>query len=97
MWTELAASAGSLPQVVVSETIGHGCSRESLEHIQDAIRTQNLNRVVVGACSPRTHEGLFQETVRKAGLNKYLVEIANLRDQDTWVHRDRPAECRRQG
>ena len=85
------STAARLPQVVVAETIGHGCSRESLEHIQDAIRTQNLNRVVVGACSPRTHEGLFQETVRKAGLNKYLVEIANLRDQDTWVHRDRPA------
>ena len=90
---EVAASVAGLPQVVVSETIGHGCSRESLEHIQDAIRTQNLNRVVVGACSPRTHEGLFQETVRKAGLNKYLVEIANLRDQDTWVHRDRPADA----
>jgi heterodisulfide reductase subunit A len=87
---ELAASMAGLPQVVVSKTIGYGCSRESLEHIQDAIRTQNLNRVVVGACSPRTHEGLFQETVRKAGLNKYLVEIANLRDQDTWVHRDQP-------
>jgi heterodisulfide reductase subunit A len=87
---ELAASVASLPQVVVSETIGHGCSRESLEHIQAAIRTQNLNRVVLGACSPRTHEGLFQETVRKAGLNKYLVEIANLRDQDTWIHGDHP-------
>ena len=49
--------------------------------------------MVVGACSPRTHEGLFQETVRKAGLNKYLVEIANLRDQDTWVHPDRPGEA----
>ena len=48
---------------------------------------------MVGACSPRTHEGLFQETVRKAGLNKYLVEIANLRDQDTWVHPDRPVEA----
>jgi heterodisulfide reductase subunit A len=87
---QVAKTAGLLPQVVVSETIGHGCSRESLEHIQDAISRLNLNRVVVGACSPRTHEGLFQETVRKAGLNKYLVEIANLRDQDTWVHRDRP-------
>ena len=87
---QVAKSAGLLPQVVVSETIGHGCSRESLEHIQDAISRLNLNRVVVGACSPRTHEGLFQETVRKAGLNKYLVEIANLRDQDTWVHRDLP-------
>ena len=55
-----------------------------------SISRLNLNRVVIGACSPRTHEGLFQETVRKAGLNKYLVEIANLRDQDTWVHQDRP-------
>ena len=90
---KVAENAGLLPQVVVSETIGHGCSRESLEHIQDTIRTMNLNRVVVGACSPRTHEGLFQETVRKAGLNKYLVEIANLRDQDTWVHRDRPVNA----
>ncbi len=87
---ELAASVASLPQVVVSEAIGHGCSRASLEYIQAAIRSQNLNRVVVGACSPRTHEGLFQETVRKAGLNKYLVEIANLRDQDTWIHGDLP-------
>jgi len=90
---KVAANAGLLPQVVVSENIGHGCSLESLEHIQDAISRLNLNRVVVGACSPRTHEGLFQETVRKAGLNKYLVEIANLRDQDTWVHRDRPVNA----
>jgi heterodisulfide reductase subunit A len=90
---KVAAHAGLLPQVVVSESIGHGCSLESLEHIQDAIRKLNLNRVVVGACSPRTHEGLFQETVRKAGLNKYLVEIANLRDQDTWVHRDLPGDA----
>jgi heterodisulfide reductase subunit A len=88
---EVAASAALLPQVVVSETIGHGCSHESLEHIQDTIRKLNLNRVVLGACSPRTHEGLFQETVRKAGLNKYLVEIANLRDQDTWIHGDLPS------
>ena len=90
---QVAARAGLLPQVVVSETIGHGCSLESLEHIQDAISRLKLNRVVVGACSPRTHEGLFQETVRKAGLNKYLVEIANLRDQDTWVHRDLPGKA----
>ena len=89
----MTKSMADLPQVVVAETIGHGCSRESLEHIQAAIRSKNLNRVVLGACSPRTHEGLFQETVRKAGLNKYLVEIANLRDQDTWVHRDLPAQA----
>jgi heterodisulfide reductase subunit A len=87
---EVAARVADLPQVMVSETIGHGCSRESLEHIRATILSKRLNRVVVGACSPRTHEGLFQETVRQAGLNKYLVEIANLRDQDTWVHRDFP-------
>jgi heterodisulfide reductase subunit A2 len=86
----VAASMAKLPQVVVSETIGHGCSSASLDHIRNSILQKNLNRVVVGACSPRTHERLFQETVRKTGLNKYLVEIANLRDQDTWVHGNLP-------
>jgi heterodisulfide reductase subunit A len=82
-----------LPQVAVSEMIGRGCSRESLEHIQQVTANLALNRVVIGGCSPRTHETLFQDTVRKAGLNKYLVEMANIRDQDTWVHVDRPAEA----
>jgi len=90
---ETAAYARGLPEVVVSEVVGHGCSRESLERIQEVIREQGLNRVVMGACSPRTHETLFQDTVRKAGLNKYLVEVANLRDQDTWVHAGSPEEA----
>ena len=54
------------------------------------IKEQNLNRVVVAACSPRTHEPLFQETVRNSGLNKYLFEQANIRDQCSWVHADEP-------
>jgi heterodisulfide reductase subunit A len=87
---DLAARASAIPQVVVAETVGRGCSRESVERIQEAIDKKRLNRVVIGACSPRTREALFQDAVRKAGLNKYLVEIANLRDQDTWVHLDRP-------
>ncbi len=90
---ETAAYARGLPEVVVSEVVGHGCSRESLERIQEVIREQGLNRVVMGACSPRTHETLFQDTVRRAGLNKYLVEVANLRDQDTWVHAGSPEEA----
>ena len=49
--------------------------------------------MVIGGCSPRTHETLFQDTVRKAGLNKYLVEMANIRDQDTWVHLDQPDDA----
>jgi heterodisulfide reductase subunit A len=73
--------------------VGHGCSRESLEVIRDAVLRERLNRVVIGGCSPRTHENLFQDAVRKAGLNKYLVEIANLRDQNTWVHLNRPADA----
>jgi heterodisulfide reductase subunit A2 len=90
---KLVQSARRLPQVVVSEVVGRGCSRESLEHMQQIIVEKKLNRVVVGACSPRTHETLFQDTLRKAGLNKYLVEMANLRDQDTWVHLDHPDEA----
>jgi heterodisulfide reductase subunit A2 len=62
-------------------------------HMQRIIVEKGLNRVVIGACSPRTHETLFQDTLRKAGLNKYLVEMANLRDQDTWVHLDHPDEA----
>lgn len=87
---EIAGDAAALPHVVVSRGIGRGCSRESLDSIQREIRENKLNRVVIGGCSPRTHETLFQDTVRKAGLNKYLVEIANLRDQDTWVHTEIP-------
>jgi heterodisulfide reductase subunit A len=89
----LADYARRLPQVAVSQVIGHGCSRESLEQIQTSIEAKNLNRVVIGGCSPRTHETLFLDTVRRARLNKYLVEIANIRDQDTWVHLDQPFEA----
>jgi heterodisulfide reductase subunit A len=91
--TKLVEYGRRLPRVVVSEMIGRGCSRESLERMERVIDDMALNRVVIGGCSPRTHETLFQDTVRKAGLNKYLVEMANIRDQDTWVHLDRPAEA----
>jgi heterodisulfide reductase subunit A len=86
----VAAYAGKLPGVVLSQSAGHGCSREALEKIKTAIVKEKLNRVVIGGCSPRTHENLFQNTLREAGLNKYLVEMANIRDQDTWVHKNYP-------
>jgi len=85
--------AKGLPDVIVSEVADYGCSSESMKHIGSVIQEQKLNRVVIGGCSPRTHEAKFQDAVRKAGLNKYLVEIANLRDQDTWVHYDKPDEA----
>jgi len=82
----VVAHAAALPAVVVAEMAGHGCSSAAMERIENSIREKGLNRIVIGGCSPRTHETLFQNTLRKAGLNKYLVEIANIRDQDTWVH-----------
>ncbi|MBI5062926.1 MAG: CoB--CoM heterodisulfide reductase iron-sulfur subunit A family protein [Desulfatitalea sp.] len=82
----VVAEAKKYPDVVLAEMSGHGCGKEALERIQQAVKEHNLNRVVVGACSPRTHEALFQDTIRRAGLNKYLVEVANIRDQSAWVH-----------
>ncbi len=90
---EVADYSKTLPHVVVAEAKGHGCSRESIEQIQQSIIENNLNRVVIGGCSPRTHEAKFQEAIRKAGLNKYLVEIANIRDQATWVHAQLPKKA----
>jgi heterodisulfide reductase subunit A2 len=89
----LTGYAATLPGVAVSRMIGHGCSRESMDFIVKTIVSENLNRVVIGGCSPRTHETKFQDTIRKAGLNKYLLEIANIRDQATWVHGDRPEDA----
>ncbi|MEW6187586.1 MAG: FAD-dependent oxidoreductase [Thermodesulfobacteriota bacterium] len=90
---QLAAFAGKIEGVVLAEGVGHGCSRESMKHIQEAIGKNKLNRVVIGGCSPRTHESRFQDLLRRSGLNKYLLEIANLREQDTWVHGGRSEEA----
>ncbi len=91
--SELGAFAAKLPGVAIAEGVGHGCSRESMKHIEEAIVRYKLNRVVIGGCSPRTHETRFQDLLRRSGLNKYLLEITNLRDQDTWVHKDKPKEA----
>jgi heterodisulfide reductase subunit A-like polyferredoxin len=66
------------------------CSDTSLANIKDMIHEHRLNRVVVASCTPRTHEPLFRETLREAGLNPYLFEMANIRDQCSWVHSSMP-------
>jgi heterodisulfide reductase subunit A-like polyferredoxin len=71
----------------------HLQSQDSQDHMKAIIREKGINRVVVASCSPRTHEPLFQETIRDAGLNKYLFEMANIRDQNTWVHMNEPARA----
>jgi heterodisulfide reductase subunit A2 len=83
---KVIAHARTLEGVLVAEKAGHGCSSAAMDHIEKTIRERRLNRVVIAGCSPRTHEKVFQGTLRKAGLNKYLLEIANIRDQNTWVH-----------
>ncbi|MDY6973525.1 MAG: FAD-dependent oxidoreductase, partial [Thermodesulfobacteriota bacterium] len=80
--------AKTLPNVVFAEENLFSCSQDTQEKITEVIKEQKLNRVVVAACTPRTHEPLFQETVVNAGINKYLFEMANIRNQCSWVHSD---------
>ena len=87
---EIREYAASLPDVVYAEANLYTCSQDTQELIKEKIREHDLNRVVVAACSPRTHEPLFQETIRDGGLNKYLFEMANIRDQCSWVHKEYP-------
>jgi heterodisulfide reductase subunit A-like polyferredoxin len=81
-----AEYAKSLPYVVYAEDNLYTCSQDTQDHIREMIAEHKLNRVVVASCSPRTHEPLFQQTLREAGLNPHLFEMANIRDQCSWVH-----------
>jgi heterodisulfide reductase subunit A2 len=82
----IAEYARSLPSVVYVEENLFSCSQDTQDKMAQVIKEQKLNRVVVAACSPLTHEVLFQETVVNAGINKYLFEMANIRNQCSWVH-----------
>jgi len=85
--------AKTLPNVVYAGDNLFTCSQDTQENIRKTIQEHRLNRVVVAACTPRTHEPLFQETIREAGLNPYLFEFANIRDQDSWVHQKEPEKA----
>jgi heterodisulfide reductase subunit A len=88
----IAEYARTLPGVVYVEENLFSCSQDTQEKMTQVVKEQKLNRVVVAACSPLTHEILFQETVVNAGINKYLFEMANIRNQCSWVHSgDAPA------
>ncbi|MDI6785684.1 MAG: CoB--CoM heterodisulfide reductase iron-sulfur subunit A family protein [bacterium] len=80
----------TLPNVYFASESLYTCATDTQNQIKEAIVEHKLNRFVVAACSPRTHEPLFQETLREAGLNKYLFEMANIRDQCSWVHMQDP-------
>ncbi|MFX1314544.1 MAG: CoB--CoM heterodisulfide reductase iron-sulfur subunit A family protein [Promethearchaeota archaeon] len=89
----LAEYAKTLPNVVFSEDNLYTCSENGLASIKSAIKEHNLNRVVVASCTPRTHELLFRECISEEGLNPYLFNFVNIRDQCTWVHMKHPKEA----
>ncbi|MDP1620735.1 MAG: CoB--CoM heterodisulfide reductase iron-sulfur subunit A family protein [Bacteroidales bacterium] len=82
--------SGSLPNVAFARTYKYMCSNPGQDMIVNDIREHNLDRIVVAACSPRMHERTFRKALQSAGLNQYLFEMANIREQCSWVHDDRP-------
>ncbi len=90
---EVRDYAQTLPDVVCVQDNLYTCSIDTQEIIKNAIEEYNLNRVVVASCTPRTHEPLFRNTIRDAGLNPYLFEMANIRDQCSWVHMREPEKA----
>jgi heterodisulfide reductase subunit A len=90
---EVVEHAKKLPNVVYAENNLYTCSQDTQIRIREKIEEFNLNRVVVAACTPRTHEPLFRETCQETGLNPYLFEMANIRDQCSWVHMHNPVEA----
>jgi len=83
---EVSAYAATLSHVAHAETNLYTCSQDSIRRISEQIQEHQLNRVVVASCTPHTHEALFQDSLRAAGLNPYLFEMANIRNQCSWVH-----------
>jgi heterodisulfide reductase subunit A len=83
---KVAEEAAMLPGVAHSEDMMYACAQDSQEKLKKLIKDKNLNRLVVASCTPRTHEPLFQDTIREAGLNKYLFELADIREQCSWCH-----------
>jgi len=87
---EVVKYTATLPDVVYVERNLYTCSADTQTNIKEKIKEHNINRVIVASCTPRTHEPLFQATIREAGLNKYLFDLANIRDQCSWVHMHEP-------
>ena len=87
--------ARTLPNVIYAEHNIYTCSQDTQKIMKEKIKEHKLNRVIVASCTPRTHEPLFRNTVKEAGLNEYLFDMANIRDQCSWVHmheRDKATE-----
>jgi heterodisulfide reductase subunit A-like polyferredoxin len=87
--------ARTIPGVAYAERNLYTCSDDTQKRIREKIAELGLNRVIVASCTPRTHEALFRDTIREAGLNQYYFELANIRDQCSWVHMREPEKATR--
>ena len=83
---KVADDAAGQPNVVHSETIIYACAPDGQDKVKELIREKKLNRVVIASCTPRTHSPLFMDTIREVGLNKFLFELADIREQCSWCH-----------
>ncbi len=90
---EVEAYTKTLPNVVYTGENLFTCSQDTQVSIKELINEHQLNRVVVASCTPKTHEGIFMDTLEEAGLNKYLFEMANIRNQDSWMHFHEPEKA----
>lgn len=91
----VTAAAKNVPGVVHADENAYTCSETGQAAIVKAIKTHNLEGVVVASCSPRMHESTFRECIKGAGLNPYLLEMANIREQCSWVHPDKAVATRK--
>ncbi|MFX0019259.1 MAG: FAD-dependent oxidoreductase [Promethearchaeota archaeon] len=90
---EVVEFTKTLPNVVYTEENLYTCSQDTQDKIKQIIKEHKLNRIVVASCTPRTHESLFHNTIREAGLNPYLFELTNIREQCSWVHMSKPEDA----
>jgi len=88
--TAIQEYAGTLPHVVFTDQSLFTCSQDTQDKIKEMIIEHKLNRLVVASCSPKTHEQMFMETLEACGINKYLFEMANIRNQNSWIHSKDP-------
>ncbi len=87
---EVANSASGLDDVILAKDIAYACSEPGQKEIKKDIEDNRLNRIVIASCSPRLHESTFRQMMQSANLNPYLMEMANLREQCSWVHIEQP-------
>jgi heterodisulfide reductase subunit A len=92
---KVAQTARNIPDVVVSKDITYACSEPGQTEIREDIRDHGLDRIVVASCSPRLHEPTFRQMMKQADLNPFLLEMANLREQCSWVHINEPEAATR--